>query len=98
MVKDLSASAGASGDRSLSPGWGRSPGGRRGIPLQYSCLENPTDRGALWATTYGAGKSWTLSDLARAQARVLLEEALLGRGGGLSVHTSRDLTSSCGTS
>ena len=30
------------------------PGGRNGNPLQYSCLENPTDRGAWWATVYGA--------------------------------------------
>jgi len=34
----------------LIPGWGRSPGGGHGNPLQYSCLENPMDRGA-WRTT-----------------------------------------------
>ena len=32
------------------PGWGRSPGGGNGNPLQYSCLENPMDREAWWAT------------------------------------------------
>ena len=41
------------------PGSGRSSGGRQGNPLQYSCLENPTDRGAWWATVQGIAKSWT---------------------------------------
>ena len=34
------------------PGLGRSPGGGHGNPLQYSCLENPMDRGAWWATVH----------------------------------------------
>ena len=34
----------------------RSPGERNGNPLRYSCLENPTDRGAWWATVYGVAK------------------------------------------
>ena len=38
------------GDQDLIPGSGRSPGRRHGNLLQYSCLENPTDRGAWWAT------------------------------------------------
>ena len=42
-VKNLPANA---GDTSLIPELGRSPGGGRGNPLQYSCLENPKDRGA----------------------------------------------------
>ena len=37
----------------------RSPGGGYGNPLQYSCLENPTDRGAWWATVHGITKSQT---------------------------------------
>ena len=37
-------------DLSLIPGSGRSPGEGNGYPLQYSCLENPMDRGAWWAT------------------------------------------------
>ena len=41
------------------PGSGRSPGGGHGSPLQDSCLENPMDRGAWWATVYGVTKSWT---------------------------------------
>ena len=36
----------------LIPGWGRSPGGGRGNPLQYSCLENPMGRGAWWAAVH----------------------------------------------
>ena len=41
------------------PGWGRSSGEGNGNPLQYSCLENPMDRGAWWATVHGVSKSWT---------------------------------------
>ena len=41
------------------PGLGRSPGVGNGNPLQYSCLENPTDRGKGWATVHGAAKSQT---------------------------------------
>ena len=45
------------------PGSGRSPGGEPGNPLQYSCLENPMDRGAWWAAVHGVTKSQTrLSD------------------------------------
>ena len=40
------------GDLGLIPGSGRSPGGGRDNPLQYSCLENPVDRGAWWATVH----------------------------------------------
>ena len=41
------------------PGSRRSPGGGHGNPLQYSCLENPMDRGAWWATIHGVTKSQT---------------------------------------
>ena len=40
MIKNLLANAGATGDTGSIPGSGRSPGGRNGNPLQYSCLEN----------------------------------------------------------
>ena len=46
VVKDLPANAGDLRDIGLIPGLGRSPGGGHGNPLQYSCLENPMDRGA----------------------------------------------------
>ena len=48
MVKNLSCHAGDAGDVSLIPGSGRSPGGGNGNPLEYSCMENPIDRGAWW--------------------------------------------------
>ena len=47
------------GDLGLIPGSGRSLGGGCDNPLQYSCLENPMDRGAWWATVHGVAKSWT---------------------------------------
>ena len=46
-------------DVGLIPGSGRSPGEGHGNPLQYSCLENPTDRGAWWATVHRVAKSQT---------------------------------------
>ena len=53
-------------DLGLIPGLGRSPGGVNGNPLQYSCLENPMDRGAWRATIHDFTKSQThLSDLAQ---------------------------------
>ena len=41
------------GNKGLIPELGRSPGGKNGSPLQYSCLENTVDRGAWWATVHG---------------------------------------------
>ena len=58
MVKNLPANAGDVRDVGSIPGLGRSPGGGHGNPLQYSCLENPMDRGAWWATVHGVAKSW----------------------------------------
>ena len=60
---DGKASACNAGDEGLIPGLGRSPGEGNGTPLQISCLENPMDGGAWWATVCGVAKSWTqLSD------------------------------------
>ena len=53
VVKSPPAKAGDIGDAGLIPGSGRSPGEGRGNPLQYSCLLNPIDRGACWATVHG---------------------------------------------
>ena len=50
VVKNLPANAGDIRDLGLIPGSGRSPGRGHGNPLQYSCLENPMDREAWWAT------------------------------------------------
>ena len=57
MVKNLTANAGDARSMGLIPGLGRSLGGGNGNPLQYSCLENSTDRGAWWATVHGVVKS-----------------------------------------
>ena len=46
------------GDLGLIPGWERSSGKGNGNPLQYSCLENPMDRGAWKATVHGVTRSW----------------------------------------
>ena len=59
VVKDLPANAGDIKDVGLTPGLGRSLGGRHGYPLQYSCLENLMDRGAWQAIVHGVAKSWT---------------------------------------
>ena len=50
---------GDTGEMGLIPGLGRSPGGGKGKPLLYSCLKNPMDRGAWWATVNGVTKNWT---------------------------------------
>ena len=60
MVKNPPANAGDLRDASLIPGLGKSPAEGYGNPLQYSCLENPMDRGAWWATVHGVTKSRTL--------------------------------------
>ena len=57
MVKNLPASAGDAGDAGSIPGLGRPPGGEDDNPPQYSCLENPTDRGVLLATERGHKES-----------------------------------------
>ena len=60
---DGKESACSAGDLGSIPGLGRSPVERNGNPLQYSCLENPMDRGAWQATIHGVAKSQTrLSD------------------------------------
>ena len=59
VVKNPPANAGDGRDVGLIPGSGRSPGGGNGNLLQYSCLENPMDRGAWQATVHRVAKSWT---------------------------------------
>ena len=57
VVKNPPANGGDVREAGSIPGLGRSPGGGLGNPLQYSCLENPMDRGARWATVHRAAKS-----------------------------------------
>ena len=63
VVKNPPANSDTTGDTGSIPRWGRPPGGGNSNPLQYSCLENPMDRGAWQATVCGVTNSWTgLSD------------------------------------
>ena len=59
MVKNPPANAGDARDVCSIPGSGKSPGERNDNPLQYSCLGNPMDRGAWWATVRRVTKSQT---------------------------------------
>ena len=59
MVKNPPANTGDARDAGSIPGSGRSPGGGNGNLLQYSCLENPMDRGAWQATVHRVSKSRT---------------------------------------
>ena len=59
VVKNLPAGAGDTRDVGSIPGLGRSPGAGNGNPPHYSCLENPMDRGAWWATVHRVAKSQT---------------------------------------
>ena len=66
MVKNPPANAGSIGDLGSITGSGRSPGEGHSNPLQYSCLENPMDRGAWGTVVHGVAKSWTrLKQLSR---------------------------------
>ena len=76
MVKKPQCNVGDMRDEGLIPGSGRSPGGGHGNPLQYPCLENPTDRGAWQSTVIRVAKSWTrlkrLSNEERGASQVAL--------------------------
>ena len=58
IVKILPAKAGDGRDAGSVPGLGRSTGAGHGNPLQYSCLQNPMERGTRWATVHRTAKSW----------------------------------------
>ena len=59
VVRNLPANAGDAGEIDLISGSGKTPREGNGNSLQYSCLENPTDRGAWQATVHGVAKSQT---------------------------------------
>ena len=59
VVKNPLVTAGDARDSGSIPWSGRYPGGRKGHPLQYSCLKNPTDRGVWWAIVHEVVESWT---------------------------------------
>ena len=62
MVKNPLANERKAKDTGSSPGSGRSPEEGNGNPLQYSCLENPMDRGAWWATVHGVAMSQDITE------------------------------------
>ena len=64
VVKNPPANVGDARDSGSIHGWGRSPGGGNGKTLQYSCLENPMDRGAWQVTLHGVAKSQDTTELA----------------------------------
>ena len=69
VVKNLPANAGDVREVRSIPGLGRSPGGGNGNPLQYSCLENPMDRGAWRATVHGITRA-TVHGIAKSRTRL----------------------------
>ena len=58
MDKEPACCVGVAGDIGSIAGWGKSPGGGHGNPLQYSCLKTQKDRGAWLATAHAGTKSW----------------------------------------
>ena len=70
-VKNPATDAGDTRDKGSIPGPGRRPGGGHGNPLQYSCLENSTDRGAWGAAVHRVPKSWTQLKRLSTHTRIL---------------------------
>ena len=68
VVKNLSAGAEDTRVVGSIPGLGRFPGGGHSDSFQYSCLENPTDRGAWWATVYGVTKELDMIQLLKVKS------------------------------
>ena len=79
---EVKASACNVGDLGSIPGSGRFPGEGNGNPLQYSCLENPMDGGAWWATVHGVSKETRLSERLnlREELKQSIWEGLAGKG------------------
>ena len=73
VVKNPPANVGDVRDAASIPGLGRSSGGGHGNPLQYSCLDDPVDRGAGQATVLGVTKSDTTEAISHACTQLLVE-------------------------
>ena len=72
VVKNLPANAGEVRTTGLIPGLGRSPGGGAWQPFQYTCLENPMERGAWRATVHRVAESWIQPKQLSTHVRVLV--------------------------
>ena len=70
MIKYLPANAGDKRNAGLTPGSGRCPGGGHGNPLQYSCLENPMDKGAWQATVHEVTESDMIKATQQARKKI----------------------------
>ena len=86
VVKNLPANA---GDAGSIPGSGRSPGVGNGNPLHCSCLENPMDRRAWWATVPGVTKSWKQFSM-HARTALLIVMVFTDQDLGTGVEEKRD--------
>ena len=83
VVKTLPANAGNAGDVGLIPCVGRSLGGRKSNPLQYSCLENPMDGEVWWATVHGISKESETTEQLSIHAHLIFlwnKSTYIGRG------------------
>ena len=74
VVKNPPANAGDGRDAGWIPGWRRSPGGGQSNPLQYSCMENPMNRGVWWTIVHGVTKTWTPLKQLNTQHMVVVED------------------------
>ena len=86
MNKGSSFNAGEMGDTGLIPGSGRSPGGGQGNPLQYSCLENPMDRGACGSYSPGGCKESDMTEVAEHACTHLMSDSLQGYSNSYHIH------------
>ena len=77
VVKNPPAHSGDAADLDLIRGLGRSPRVANGNPLQYSCLGNPMDRGAWWATVHGGHKELDVTELSLHAHALQLRNMLL---------------------
>ena len=84
VVKNPPANSGDIRDVGLVSGLGRSPGGEHGNPLQYSCLENPMDRGAWRAIIHRVAKSWARLKRLSTHSRVEDKKLRTSEAGGCS--------------
>ena len=89
VVKNKPTNTGDVTDSGSIPGLGRSPGGGHGNPHQYSCLENPMDRGAWQATVQWVKKSWTRLKRLSTHARVCLYACVFTHVEGTPMHEPR---------